>query len=238
MRFFRLILGMMFAFVTLTTGAIMIGHAQPLPERIAMLHLNDCLPPCWAGITPGVTTLKEANTRIKQIFLNSQFRVISDSQSTGLRGTTIAYEIQNANNGQPIFTINLWEFNNVISGIDLVLEYNALNYDRIVTEQLNFTFGELNTVWGSPRFIGIDTCTGIWVPTYDMSNTYALINPPTDSFPKFDVTSRISWSSQVSNIRFYPETPQVDQTGDLKWRGFLSYRQYDPNRTFGICEGR
>jgi len=51
------------------SAAMLIGRAQPLPERVALLHLNDmCKLPCWIGITPGVTTLNDAVTRIKDVY--------------------------------------------------------------------------------------------------------------------------------------------------------------------------
>src|SRR5688572_24925895 len=46
--------------------SILIGRHQPLPERVAMLHLTDCELPCWIGIVPGKTTVGEAVERVKQ----------------------------------------------------------------------------------------------------------------------------------------------------------------------------
>ena len=51
------------------TGALLIGRAQPLPDRVAVLHLNDmCKLPCWIGITPGVTTLGEAEKLVQSVY--------------------------------------------------------------------------------------------------------------------------------------------------------------------------
>src|SRR5258707_8222360 len=50
------------------SGAILIGRRQPIPDRIALLHLNDCELPCWIGIVPGKTTLGETQDRIKQVY--------------------------------------------------------------------------------------------------------------------------------------------------------------------------
>ena len=49
--------------------AMLIGRAQPLPERVALLHLNDlCKLPCWIGITPGITTVSDAEKRIEKVY--------------------------------------------------------------------------------------------------------------------------------------------------------------------------
>ena len=51
------------------SGALLIGRAQPIPERVAVLHLGDiCALPCWIGITPGKTTLSEAQGFIEKIY--------------------------------------------------------------------------------------------------------------------------------------------------------------------------
>src|SRR5579864_7933293 len=52
----------------LTGTALIVGRDQPLPERLAMLHLTDCAPPCWIGIVPGVTTIQEARKRVDAIY--------------------------------------------------------------------------------------------------------------------------------------------------------------------------
>jgi hypothetical protein len=48
--------------------AVQLGRRQPLPERVAMLHLTDCELPCWIGIVPGKTTRGEARQRIYELY--------------------------------------------------------------------------------------------------------------------------------------------------------------------------
>ncbi len=40
------------------------GHGQPPSPGMAILHLNDCELPCWAGIVPGKTAGDEAQQRL------------------------------------------------------------------------------------------------------------------------------------------------------------------------------
>jgi hypothetical protein len=48
--------------------ALIVGRRQSLPSRLEMLHLTECVPPCWIGIVPGQTTIAEARQRIEQVF--------------------------------------------------------------------------------------------------------------------------------------------------------------------------
>lgn len=59
-------------------AALFIGRRQPIPPRIAMLHLTDCQLPCWIGIVPGTTTLDEAQEKIRQVFDATSFEVTDD----------------------------------------------------------------------------------------------------------------------------------------------------------------
>jgi hypothetical protein len=51
--------------------AIVMGRLQPIPRRLAILHLNDCQLPCWMGIIPGQTRFNEAKERVMQGFKNA-----------------------------------------------------------------------------------------------------------------------------------------------------------------------
>lgn len=51
-----------------------IGRMQPAPSLIGQLHLADCAPPCWIGITPGQTEAAAVNRYVMDTFnsTNSQ----------------------------------------------------------------------------------------------------------------------------------------------------------------------
>ena len=64
------------------SAAMLIGRAQPLPERVALLHLNDlCKLLCWIGITPGVTTYTQALAIVQQVYGDRS--ELADSCSAG-----------------------------------------------------------------------------------------------------------------------------------------------------------
>lgn len=58
----------MVLFALLIGAAVTAGRLQPLPDRLAALHMSDCLAPCWIGIVPGITPLTEARKRIEARF--------------------------------------------------------------------------------------------------------------------------------------------------------------------------
>src|SRR3954462_1437716 len=75
MRLYRLLLISTLALMLFIGGAILLGRRQPLPDAVAMLHLDMCAPPCWIGISPGVTTLDEAEHQLKKVFPESRYKV-------------------------------------------------------------------------------------------------------------------------------------------------------------------
>jgi len=78
MRYLRYPFALTLLLTAAITGALLIGRAQPLPDRVAVLHLNDmCKLPCWLGITPGVTTLGEAEKLVQSVYKTDEaFRTV------------------------------------------------------------------------------------------------------------------------------------------------------------------
>jgi len=48
--------------------ALLVGQAQPIPPRVAVLHLTQCSLPCWIGIIPGTTTKEEAVEKVRKVY--------------------------------------------------------------------------------------------------------------------------------------------------------------------------
>ncbi len=59
-------------------AAVAIGRAQPPPIRLTQLHFQDCVAPCWIGITPGETNAAQVNQHLMQTF-NSTNSPLSSS---------------------------------------------------------------------------------------------------------------------------------------------------------------
>src|SRR5436190_3731109 len=50
-----------------TSAAVALGRTAPYPPRVYQFHLLDCTIPCWAGMTPGKTTVNELTVRLKEM---------------------------------------------------------------------------------------------------------------------------------------------------------------------------
>ena len=84
-RLFTLILALCLFFTVFTGAAILIGQQQPVPERLILLHLADCTPPCWIGIVPGVTTLDDAAIRAAATYRNpSKYAIALNAETSSL----------------------------------------------------------------------------------------------------------------------------------------------------------
>src|SRR4051812_3134802 len=67
-RFAVLSLFLVLVLSLLMSVALLIGRAQPPPERLSYLHLTDCDPPCWNGIIPRVSSRGDIEQRIAFTF--------------------------------------------------------------------------------------------------------------------------------------------------------------------------
>jgi hypothetical protein len=74
------IIGLIAIFSLTALIPILIGRRQPLPERVAMLHLTDCELPCWIGNVPGKTTVGEARDRVRQTYPHLEFTYFTDER--------------------------------------------------------------------------------------------------------------------------------------------------------------
>jgi hypothetical protein len=81
----RLFAWVLLLFLLLTTGIALarsVGHRQPIPEGIALLHLTDCELPCWADTILGKTPQETSRIRIVEAF--SSFDVHAPSNNPSL----------------------------------------------------------------------------------------------------------------------------------------------------------
>lgn|GEM_PF-1795012 len=62
----RVVCALSAAFALLIIVARLVGHGQPPPSSIAVLHLDDCAMPCWLNIVPGVTAFRDAVDNVRE----------------------------------------------------------------------------------------------------------------------------------------------------------------------------
>src|SRR5579885_752337 len=59
-----------------TVGLVVLSkRSQLISEKVARLHLLDCEIPCWAGITPGSTSMSNIQGILQHHFGNDQLRM-------------------------------------------------------------------------------------------------------------------------------------------------------------------
>jgi hypothetical protein len=56
--------------------SVVISRIQPASPYIRWLHLTECKPPCWIGIIPGQTTVKDASIKVKAVYTTSPENII------------------------------------------------------------------------------------------------------------------------------------------------------------------
>jgi hypothetical protein len=83
-------------------GARIVGKSQPIPRSIQQLHLLDCAPPCWIGITPGETTVESAKAKMLAAFSGQNDLQIRDTAGSPF-GYIAENVIENAIEGEHFF---------------------------------------------------------------------------------------------------------------------------------------
>jgi len=97
----RVILGLQLAFTLLVAVVVLYGRMQSVPEKIAVLHMSQCTPPCWNGITPGVTQIDRANQ-----LLHSEFDLADYASFFETSGQTYL-DLYHSETGVPCITIGI-----------------------------------------------------------------------------------------------------------------------------------
>ena len=207
---------------------MLLGRAQPIPDRVAVLHLGDmCALPCWIGITPGKTTLEQAIKRLSSVFKPSEY-----PNSDNIYVVFVAPEVQ----------LSVWfitDDQKIVTGIQLS--------DEAISE---LPIGDAMSVLGQPRYLafnssGITNLCGLlvnrsWVGfgqtcNGESSGTCAtsinfepkLLQPTT--------TLLLIQADQVGDI--YGDS-NVNADGSLKaneYYGNYGFRYYMPWHGFGRC---
>jgi hypothetical protein len=91
------VVGLWLALTAAVFGAGLAGRALPPPGGIVRLHLADCEPPCWIGITPGVSTVADAKAKILAAFAGLRIRDTAGFPGGYVSDTTVDNEITGLN---------------------------------------------------------------------------------------------------------------------------------------------
>ena len=193
---------LIFIFSAISGASIWIARQQPAPERVAMLHLTDCQLPCWIGITPGVTTMDEAEQKILRVYGNApniKIEFIEGDQR---------FQVKNAITGKVVF--------------DVYLRYSSRDDSKIYSIAILFdnqppSIGDLITLLGHPTRIAYLYPIDIKPPPVLIYKNYglAIIYAGTlelNAEISLPVDRLILWTDDMGTL----STPQP-------WSGFHSY---------------
>ena len=199
MRYLRYPFALTLLLTAAITGALLIGRAQPLPDRVAVLHLNDmCKLPCCLGITPGVTTLGEAEKLVQSVYKTDEaFRTVGGD----VDGPKQAIDIQNG-----AFTI---AFETENPGDDL-LKAKVLGI-WLEPSKANISTCNLYPIIGVPQMLGIDGLFG----SKDIKTYYRAIQ--ISSRPRRD------FMFMPIDYLIIADSPDYLPEGVVPWQGYKSY---------------
>ncbi|MEP7284385.1 MAG: hypothetical protein ABI947_01295 [Chloroflexota bacterium] len=210
----------LFVSLTVLTGTlIIVARQEPLPEPLALLHLTDCAPPCWIGITPGSTTLTEAEVLVQKRYAQ-------------VPGVEISF-------GPPIPGLVDVMLRDQAFRVVINIDTQAARNDapvRFITFKFSdppsskLSIGDLSKLLDVPAYVSI---LGIGINSVN----YVSLNYSSDKMHGATMLirsgSRLDWTQASYWLRFRdigPNSPtRYDDTGQpwlIPWRGFTRLENY------------
>lgn len=181
-------------------GAMMaLGHATPLPEEVAALHLDDgCERPCWLGITPGKTTFAEAQKIISDVY--HQEKPIEFTWEGGSTTITIASGFS--------FKIGLYGWYSIVEGITLT---------PLATNKVTLAY--VTSLLGPPQWLDMNLSSDWWqTPIDDAEIPSELVERHVGSY--ILLRRKIPKSYPVASISLSFKDHFKPIGGAHTWRGF------------------
>jgi hypothetical protein len=120
---------------------------QTAKDPLTILEMKTCEPPCWQGITPGITTLDEANSLIRQISIYPENPDIFAPVG-----------IFSHKDGGVSFDFSEPQIRVEIS----VNDQGIVDYIKFIfTDRNRPRLGECTNLYGEPQFIGLSIIRGL-----------------------------------------------------------------------------
>lgn len=184
--------------IAVTLMAIIFGHARGQTNAFATSEY--CALPCWNGITPGITTIREASS----LLVTAGYRVKNVAEEPGIPGQ-LTFETSNP---VAICQIGLGRGR----ALDpLVREITLQVCDRT-------TLGDIVGVIGPPQTL-LPIAS---ILIYHEGQTLVILRMPI-------CETRLAPHNEIRYIALSEigvNAPMTDQPGDLPWRGFSPVWRY------------
>jgi len=163
-------------------------------DPLTILAMKTCEPPCWQGITPGVTTFAEAKTLIKQIIIFPERPNILAPSNIYKDGVTRA----DVDFLEPNVEVNIY------ADEESIVDYIIFKF----TDKHPLHLGDCIELYGEPQFIGLSIIKGLRFTYNQIQVAYPNIgvNFYTD-MPRWTDLVKIPYSSstKISTIVYSSE---------------------------------
>ena len=202
------------------SAAVVIGRQQPVPPRVAMLHLTDCQLPCWIGIIPGVTPMDEARQKLLNLYGNlPAYKIEFDNQNE-------SYYISDVASGRKLFGVNFedtWA-DGTVGQIAMLLQYDqdeqTLEWKPSI---MTPSVGELATALGQPTNMSEWPLEGDSPPAVQYENYQVALLPNPNVSRSNSIILEISTSADSLYIESDRSWQASQQYIPHVWAGFRKY---------------
>ena len=146
-------------FVLSTGSVVFAARLGSPPDYLAALRFTDCKIPCWIGIVPGKTTLRDAQQIIMAAFANS--RIYTASQYPISPPMELAFALQNPPNPPDVISVNVWIEIKLDAQTDDIVDTIRFTFSEHSTVPMpRITVGVLHSLFGSPSGIALAELAG------------------------------------------------------------------------------
>lgn len=201
----------LYALLSVLTGVtIWVAGRLPFHSSVDFLHLTDCELPCWIGITPGKTTIREARDQIYNTYGTNT--LTEDSQHSShltLQSDTARLEIY-LNDGEA-------RQDDTVYTIELVIDRNQA------------TYADFQRALGRPAFVAFPGRQGTIYP--EMLYPQRNIQIGFSRAVNFNtICSGVSIRQSINGLIIFNRMPSYPNL--VQWRGFrpcyMMGPAYDP----------
>jgi hypothetical protein len=195
-----------------TSVALLLGRTQPMPDRVALLRLDDCHLPCWIGIVPGKTTVGQARQRIRDVYGKMMGFAVDESEIKSCC-------IKVVENGQSrlLITLNTWGNQPDSTGVQLIY-LDVVKQDH--ESEANLSIADTIGFLGNPSYFVFSAASGGQFPPtliYAAAHCELIPYPDASSYQ-----GEVSPSMQINSLTIYDQLPvgQDSLFSPQLWRGF------------------
>jgi hypothetical protein len=223
-RLVALAIALCLACAMLTGVVVAIGRQTPIDHALAGLHLTDCAPPCWIGIEPGKTPMRQAIAQVHAVYDNDKtpgYTAIYDKTVPGRLRLTLHNKDNPALSAQ--ISLDNHELREDQPVLMITMNFAAIN-------SYPFTLAELVSLLGDPHHVYL--IGGAGNNSYYMSLNYG-DNLNRGIVIVLRANGRVDWQQSAEWMRLQDlgslSRSRLEGKGSMwfvPWRGFTTLSRY------------